>query len=123
MKKDKQSKKLMRHRRIRAKISGTKERPRLSVFKSNNHLYVQLINDSEGKTIISVFDKEIKVKNKTKKTLPTGRQALAYEIGKLAAEKSAEKGILSVVFDRSGYKFHGVVSEIAKGAREKGLKF
>lgn len=109
-------KKIRRHNRIRAKIFGTANRPRLSVFKSNYHLYAQLINDSEGKTILAVSDKEIKSKSKTKKTL-------AYEIGKLAAKKSVEKNISNIVFDRSGYKFHGIISELAKGAREGGLKF
>ncbi len=106
----------MRHRRIRAKIKGTASRPRLSVFKSNCHLYAQLINDSEGKTMLAVSDKEIKLKNKTKKTL-------AYEIGKLTAKKAAGKGVSSVIFDRGGYKFHGAISEMARGAREGGLKF
>lgn len=115
-KQTKQLKRKMRHNRVRAKIKGTAERPRLSVFKSNYHLYTQIINDSEGKTFIAVSDKEIKAKNKT-------RKALAYEIGKLTAKKAVEKGILNVIFDRSGYKFHGIVSELAKGAREGGLKF
>ncbi len=131
-KKTKQLKRQMRHKRVRAKISGTAKRPRFSVFKSNYHLYAQLINDSEGKTILAVSDKEIKMKSpaklrsgagKTKKTLPAGRQGLAYEIGKLAAKKAAEKNISSVIFDRGGYKFHGAISEVARGAREGGLKF
>ena len=108
-------KRIRRHKRVRAKIKGTAERPRLSVFRSNYHLYAQLINDSEGKTLVAVSDKEIKAKSKTKK-------ALAYEIGKLAAKKAAEKGISSAVFDRGGYKFHGAILELAKGAREGGLK-
>lgn len=106
----------MRHIRVRAKITGTKDRPRFSIFKSNYHLYAQLINDREGKTMLAVSDKEIRAKNKTKKIL-------AYEIGKLAAKKAAEKGISSAVFDRGGYKFHGIILEFAKGAREGGLKF
>lgn len=106
----------MRRKRVRAKIFGSDKKPRLSVFKSNYHLYAQLINDSEGKTILAVSDKEIKSKIKTKKVL-------AYEIGKLAAKKAAEKGISTAVFDRSGYKFHGIILELAKGAREGGLKF
>lgn len=109
-------KRKIRHRRVRAKINGTAERPRLSVFKSNYHLYVQLINDTESKTIVSAFDKEIKTKNKT-------RKVLAYEIGKLIAKKTAEKNISNVVFDRSGYKYHGIILELARGAREGGLKF
>lgn len=112
----------MRQRRIRAKINGTAERPRLSVFKSNYHLYAQIINDSEGKTLVAVSDKEInpvKLRNRAGKT----KKSFAYEIGKLTAKKAAEKSILSIIFDRGGYKFHGVISEIARGAREGGLKF
>ena len=101
---------------MRAKIKGTSQRPRLSVFKSNYHLYAQIINDSEGKTLIAVSDKEIKLKDPAKKTL-------AYEIGKLVAKKAIGKDISSIVFDRGGYKFHGTILEIAKGAREGGLKF
>ena len=116
VKKTKQFKRQMRHKRVRAKIRGTSEKPRFSVFKSNSHLYVQFINDSEGKTILAVSDKEIKTKGKTK-------QVLSYEIGKLAAKKAADKNISNVVFDRSGYKFHGIILELARGAREGGLKF
>lgn len=116
IKNTKKLKRQIRHKRVRAKIKGTAERPRLSVFKSNYHLYVQLINDNEGKTFVAAYDKEIKTKNKAKKNI-------AYEIGKLAAKKAAEKGVSSVVFDRGGYKFHGVILELVKGAREGGLKF
>lgn len=97
----------MRHKRVRAKIFGTKERPRLSVFKSNQSIYVQLINDAESKTLCSNFGKKTK----------------AYEIGKNLAKKAAMKKIKNVVFDRGGYKFHGIIAELAKGAREGGLKF
>lgn len=109
-------KRKIRHERVRAKIKGTAERPRVSVFKSNYHLYVQIINDKDGKTLVAVSDKEIKLKNKTKKVL-------AYEVGKLIAKKSAAKNIINVVFDRGGYKYHGIILELAKGAREGGLKF
>ena len=115
VKKNKQLKKKIRHRRVRAKISGTAEKPRLSVFKSNYHLYTQLINDSDGKTIAAVSDKEI--------AKATTKKVLAYEIGKLMAKKAIEKNISSIIFDRGGYKFHGVIAEIARGAREGGLKF
>jgi large subunit ribosomal protein L18 len=107
---------IIRHKRVRAKIKGTAERPRLSVFKSNKHFFVQLIDDENGKTIIAVSDKEIKIKNKTGKII-------AYEIGKALAKKAAAKKIENVVFDRGGYKFHGTIAELAKGAREGGLKF
>lgn len=110
-------KRIRRHKRVRAKIKGTAKRPRFSVFKSNYHFYAQLINDSEGKTLVAASDKEIKIKKgKTKKVL-------AYEVGKLIAKKAAEHGIKSAVFDRGGYKFHGIILELAKGARDGGLKF
>ena len=116
---------IIRHKRIRAKIKGTSERPRLSVFKSNYHLYAQLINDSEGKTFIAVSDKDIAAKGSAKLRSGAGKtkKALAYEVGKLIAKKAAGKGISGVIFDRGGYKFHGAISEIARGAREGGLKF
>jgi len=98
----------MRHRRIRAKIKGTAKRPRLSVFKSNKYIYTQLVDDENGKILVAASDKNLKS---------------AYEVGKLLAKKAADKGIKMVVFDRSGYKFHGAILELAKGAREGGLKF
>ncbi|MDP3770742.1 MAG: 50S ribosomal protein L18, partial [bacterium] len=105
-------KRKMRHKRVRAKIKGTAQRPRLSVFKSNYHLYAQIINDNEGKTFAAASDKEIKLKTPEKLRNGAGKtkKALAYEIGKLAAKKAAEIGISSVIFDRGGYKFHGIIS-------------
>ena len=108
VKKDKQSKRIMRHRRIRAKIKGTAERHRLSVFKSNKYIYLQLIDDENGKVLVAASDR--------------GLQS-AYEVGGLLAKKAADMGIKTAVFDRSGYKFHGLILELAKGAREGGLKF
>ena len=114
MKKEtKQSKKQRRHARVRAKISGTAKRPRLSVFRSNKHIYVQLIDDDKGKTLVAVSDKGIKAKG----------VELSKKIGKLTAEKAKEKKITKVVFDRGGYKYHGNVKAVADGAREEGLKF
>jgi large subunit ribosomal protein L18 len=112
----KKQKRIQRHKRVRAKIKGSEKRPRLSVFKSNYHFYAQLINDDEGKTLAAASDKEMKLKTKAKKVA-------AYEVGKLIAKKAGEKGIKSVVFDRGGYKFHGAILEMAKGARDGGLKF
>jgi len=108
VKKTKQLKRQMRHKRVRAKISGTSERPRLSVFKSNKYIYTQLVDDENGKILIAASDRDLKS---------------AYEVGKLLAKKAADKGIKKAVFDRSGYKFHGLILELAKGAREGGLKF
>lgn len=95
----------MRHKRVRAKIKGTAKRPRFSVFKSNRCFYVQLIDDTAGKTIAAASGN------------------VAYEVGKALAKKAAAKKIENVVFDRGGYKFHGTIAELAKGAREGGLKF
>ncbi|MFA9379856.1 MAG: 50S ribosomal protein L18 [Acetanaerobacterium sp.] len=108
---------LKRHRRVRGKISGTTERPRLSVFRSSKHIYAQVIDDVQGVTLAtaSSLDKEFE-------GLGTNKEA-ARKIGELLAKKATDKGIESVVFDRSGYIYHGRVKELAEGAREGGLKF
>lgn len=104
-----------RHNRVRAKIKGTNNVPRLSVYRSNRGFFVQLIDDTVGKTLVSVSSSEIKdVKKKTD---------VAKEVGKLLAEKASGKKIVSAVFDRGGYKYHGRVKAVAEGAREGGLKF
>lgn len=114
-KKTKQSTRERRHARVRAKISGTMEKPRMSVFRSLSHIYVQLIDDINGIVIVSADDREIKGKqNKTEK---------AFEVGKLIAKKAQEKKIEKISFDRGGYKYHGRVKSLADGAREGGLKF
>jgi len=110
----KNKKRLIRKARLRKKISGTSSRPRFCVFKSNCHLYAQIINDEEGKTLVSANDAKIKtdsVKEKAKK------------IGEEIAKKCLAKKINQVVFDRSGYKYTGIVKIIAEAARKKGLKF
>lgn len=111
------NKRIRRHKRVRAKIFGTKDRPRLSVYRSNKHLFLQLIDDEKGKTILSVSDKHIKLKKARKKT------DFAYETGKLLAKLAKEKKIVKAIFDRGGYKYHGRVKKVADGAREGGLKF
>ncbi len=109
--------KLRKERRVRknrAKISGTETTPRLSVFRSNKHLYLQLINDEVGKTLASASTKELKDKNtKVEKS---------KEVGKLLAKKAKEVGIEKAVFDRRSYKYHGRVKSAAESAREGGLK-
>ncbi|HNU96698.1 MAG TPA: 50S ribosomal protein L18 [Candidatus Portnoybacteria bacterium] len=115
MKLGKKTKRETRHKRITAKIIGTKEIPRLCVFRSNKHIYVQLIDDEKRATIISVKDKDIKKKGK--------KTELAVEVGKLIAKKAFEKKIEKIIFDRAGYKYHGRVKSLAEGAREGGLKF
>jgi large subunit ribosomal protein L18 len=115
----KQESRLRKRLRIRQKISGTNERPRMSVFKSNKQIYVQLIDDNAGVTLAAASsrNKEIAEKKGLKKT------EQAKLVGKLIAEISKSKGINSVVFDRGGYLYHGRVKQLAEGAREGGLKF
>jgi large subunit ribosomal protein L18 len=104
-----------RHSRVRAKISGTASKPRLNVFRSLSGIYVQLIDDTAGKTLVSASSSELKTK--VKKT------EAAAEVGKLVAKKAVDKGISEVVFDRGGYKYHGRVKSLADAARAAGLKF
>ena len=106
-----------RHLRVRKKISGTAERPRLCVYRSNNNLFVQVIDDTKGNTIAcaSTHDKEVKVKHSNKEA--------AKEVGTLIAKRAMDKNIKTVVFDRSGYVYHGVIKELAEAAREAGLEF
>lgn len=109
-----------RKARVRKKVLGTQSRPRLNVFRSNGHIYAQIIDDSSAKTVIaaSTLSKEIaKVAMKLKKT------EAAKKVGELVAKKAIEKGIEKVVFDRSGYIYHGRVKALADGARGAGLKF
>ena len=130
---EKQKKRYQRHKRVRAKIKGTMRRPRLCVFRSNKHIYAQLIDDEKGHTILSWSDlnfRKLKSKNlkedeeiKDKQKKLSGKIAVAYEVGKMIAKKALEKGIKKVVFDRGGYKYHGRVKALAEGAREGGLKF
>lgn len=108
------------HERVRMKVEGTPERPRLCVYRSLGHIYVQVIDDRSGKTLVSAssLDKE------TKKSLKGGGNiASAKVIGKIIAERSKAAGIAKVVFDRGGYKYHGRVKALADAAREAGLQF
>ena len=151
----KREKRIRRHKRVRAKIFGRTERPRLCVFKSNKHIYAQIINDEKGRTLFVASDQEIKKlprkvasrpqgKNSalppSPPTRPNGEQvplkgeeiktraragkiAVAFEVGKLIAEKAIKKNIGKVVFDKAGYRYQGRVKALAEGAREGGLKF
>lgn len=105
------------HGRIRAKISGTSTRPRLAVFRSLNHIYAQVVDDSTGVTLASAATTEGGFKGRT-----GGNVAAAREVGKLIAERAKEKGISRVVFDRGGYIYHGRVRGLAEAAREAGLE-
>jgi large subunit ribosomal protein L18 len=115
----KQERRITIKHRIRKKISGTQERPRLTVFRSNKQIYVQLIDDSQHKTLVSVSSKDKGISEK--KNIQKIEQAKL--VGKLAAEKTLAAGISEVVFDRNGYLYHGRVKALADAAREGGLKF
>lgn len=109
-----------RHSRIRKKVSGTTDRPRLSVHRSLNHIYAQIIDDSHSSTLVaaSTLDKDLKSETGHK-----GNVTMAKKVGELVAKKAVSKGIKKVVFDRSGYLYHGRVKALADGAREAGLEF
>ncbi len=104
---EKKVKKNRRHRRVRAKIKGTAEIPRLCIFRSNRYIYAQAINDDNGQTLMSA----------------KGELTKAKDVGQIIAKKALEKNIKKIVFDRAGYKYHGRVKDLAEGAREAGLNF
>lgn len=116
---DKNASRVSRHRRIRSRLSGTAERPRLCVFRSNKHIYCQVIDDVTARTIVaaSTLDTELKKLGKT-----WDRDA-AKAVGALVADRAKKQGIETVVFDRGGYIYHGRVAAVAEAAREKGLNF
>ena len=113
---DKNEARLRRHRRVRGKVNGTAERPRLDVFRSSKHIYAQIIDDVTGNTLVaaSSMDKDFEDFG--------GNAAAANAVGKAIAEKAKAKGITAVVFDRGGYIYHGRVKALAEGAREGGLE-
>ena len=115
--KDSNQTRLKRHKRVRAKISGTAARPRLCVYRSNAHISAQIIDDVAGVTLVSASTQEKDFEG------IGSNKAAARKVGALLAEKALAKGITEVVFDRGGYLYHGRVSELAEGARESGLKF
>jgi len=112
-------KRLKQH--IRLQISGTTERPRLTVFRSLRHVYAQVVDDSTGKTLLGVSDVSKDASEQFKDV--KGQVAMGKKVGQLLARKAAEKNIVQVVFDRNGFRYHGVVKAVAEGAREGGLKF
>jgi len=117
-KEQKNKKRIRVHERIRKRLAGTNERPRLSIYRSTNHIYAQIIDDLNGNTIVAASTVEGKGSKKT-----GGNLASAKEVGKSVAEKAKAKGISQVVFDRGGYLYHGRVKALADAAREAGLKF
>ena len=114
---DRKAERERRHARVRNKVSGTADRPRLCVFRSNSNLYAQIIDDVAGNTLVqaSTLDKEVKTKLSNKEA--------AKEVGSLVAKRALEKNIKEVVCDRGGYIYHGVIKELAEAAREGGLTF
>ena len=109
-----------KHRKLRNRFSGTAERPRLAVFRSNNHMYAQIIDDTVGNTLVSASTLQKDVKAELEKTKNV--EAAAY-LGTVIAKKAIEKGITSVVFDRGGFIYHGKIKALADAAREAGLNF
>jgi len=109
----------IRHRRVRQKVTGTISRPRLCVFRSLNHIYAQLIDDSRGQTLVSMSTLDSQVRSKTD---GMGKSKKAGIVGTLIAEKALNKGIKQVVFDRGGYRYHGRVKALAEAARKAGLE-
>ncbi len=119
-KKSKSEVRRKKHMRIRNRLSGTSTKPRLSVFRSNNHMYAQIIDDTVGNTLVSASTLEKDVKAELEKTNNT--EAAGY-LGKVIAKKALDKGIEEVVFDRGGFLYHGKIKALADAAREAGLKF
>jgi len=117
---DKNEVRKRKHERVRKKISGTAERPRLCVYRSLKHIYAQIIDDESGRTLVAASTLDEALKGRVGYT---GNKSAAREVGKLIGEKAIEKGIKNVVFDRGGYLYHGRVQELADGAREAGLEF
>ncbi|ENQ3080704.1 MULTISPECIES: 50S ribosomal protein L18 [Bacillus] len=115
---DKNAVRKKRHARVRAKLTGTAERPRLNVFRSNQHIYAQVIDDVNGVTLVSAstLDKELTLNG-------TSNIEAATKVGEIVAKRAVEKGVKEVVFDRGGYLYHGRVKALAEAAREAGLQF
>lgn len=115
----KREQRIRRHKRVRARVTGASQRPRLSVFRSSRHIYAQLIDDVKGKTMAQFNDSLLDIKE-SKKTVKSDRAKL---VGKHLGKILSEKGIKKIVFDRGGYKYHGRVKALADGLRETGVKF
>lgn len=120
MKKTSHEKRAIRHKRIRKTLSGTPERPRLCVFRSLKHIYVQVVDDVSGKTLVAASTREKELRDRLQ---GTGNKQAAVEVGKLVAERALKNEITQVVFDRGGFLYHGRVAALAEAAREAGLKF
>ncbi len=110
-----------RHVRVRAKVSGTPQRPRLNVFRSSAHIYAQVIDDTAGNTLVAASDLEAEVKERAGEGAP--KAARAKVVGQVIAERAKQAGLDAVVFDRGGFLYHGRIRAVAEGAREGGLQF
>jgi large subunit ribosomal protein L18 len=110
----------VRHARVRRKVKGDSERPRLAVFRSLNHIYAQVIDDSCGHTLVAASTLDVAIRGTLENT---NKSSHAEKVGELIAQKAREKGITKVVFDRGGYKYHGRVKNLAEAARKAGLEF
>jgi len=119
-KKSKNTKRQVRHTRVRKKVSGTTVRPRLNVYRSAKNIYAQIIDDTKGCTLVAASTLDTDIKGEATNG---GNKAAAKLVGTLVAKRAIEKGIDEVVFDRGGYIYHGRIKELAEGAREAGLKF
>ncbi|HET9077811.1 MAG TPA: 50S ribosomal protein L18 [Acidimicrobiales bacterium] len=117
--KDKQTARARRHFRVRKKVAGTAERPRLAVFRSNKHISAQVIDDRSGRTLAAASTVEKSLRDAG----GTGNKAAAASVGRLVAERARAAGVTAVVFDRGGFQFHGRVAAVAEAAREAGLEF
>ena len=117
---NKNANRLQRHKRVRRKITGTTQRPRLCIFRSANNIYAQIIDDTNRVTVAAASSLDAEVKGAVNHT---GNKEAARKVGEMIAKKAVEKGITEVVFDRGGYLYHGRVQELAEAAREAGLKF
>ena len=120
--KAKNKRRLRRRRHIRKRVRGTIQRPRLTVFRSNRHIYCQVIDDESGRTLAAVSTQSAEVRSALGSS-SGGNRGAAVHVGKVLAERAKSVGVTAVAFDRNGYKFHGRIEEIAKAAREGGLQF
>ena len=118
---EKKARRTRAHRRLRQRLAGTAERPRLSVFKSEKYVYAQVIDDDQGRTLVAATSLEPALRERTQGS--ASNKAAARLVGEAVAERALARGIEKVVFDRGGYLYHGKVKELADGARAKGLKF
>jgi large subunit ribosomal protein L18 len=115
-----QTRRLRRQRRVRNRLSGTPERPRLAVFRSSKHIYAQMINDQSGTTLVSASTRDPEIRSRLKYG---GNKAAAAVVGRVVAERARKAGIDKICFDRRSYKYHGRVAALAQAAREAGLQF